>query len=120
VDGTAPKVTQALVAKQKLAAILRLGVKIRFHCSEACTVRDTLTLSAGQARRLHVGRKIVRLGAGSKRIANTGTLVVSVKLTATGKRLVRRFRTLPLTSTATVTDAHRNTRRSVKVFTLRR
>jgi hypothetical protein len=108
------------VARQTLKTILSSGLKLRFSCSEACTVRDTLKLSAAQAKKLKLGKKVIVLGSGVKVLARKGTIVVPVKLNSRGKRLVRSHKTLPLTSSARVSDRNGNKRTSTRVFTLRR
>jgi hypothetical protein len=89
-------------------------------CDEACTVRETLKLSAAQARKLKLGKRVIVLGAGVQVLARKGSVVVPVKLTARGRSVVRSRRSVPLTSSATVSDANGNTRTSTRVFTLRR
>jgi hypothetical protein len=119
-DRTAPVVSQNTVAKQSLRTILASGVKVWFSCSEACTVRETLKLSAAQAKKLKLGKRAIVLGSGVQVLASKGSVVVPVKLTARGRSLVRSHRSLPLTSSASVSDANGNTRTSTRVFTLRR
>ena len=111
--------SQKAVANQSLKTILSSGLKLWFSCSEACTVRETLKLSAAQARKLKLGRKVIVLGSGVQVLAKKGSVVVTVKLTARGKSLVRSHRSLPLTSSATVSDTNGNMRTSTRVFTLR-
>ncbi len=111
--------TQSVSANQTLKTILSSGLKLWFSCSEACTVRETLKLSAAQARKLKLGRKAIVLGAGVEVLAKKGSTVVPVRLTVRGKRLVRGHRSLAVTSSATVLDTNGNTRTSTRVFTLR-
>ena len=65
-------------------------------------------------------KKVVKLGSASKKLSKAGTVTISVKLTATGKKLVKRFKKLPMTSTVVAKDTHNNKKTTVKVFTLRR
>jgi hypothetical protein len=83
-------------------------------------VRETLKLSAAQAKKLKLGKRAIVLGTGVQVLAKQGAVVVPVRLTARGRSLVRSHRSLPLTSTASVSDPNGNTRTSTRVFILRR
>lgn len=105
VDTTAPTVT-AKIAKQKLKTVLSRGLKITAGCSEACTVKASLRL-----KNREVAKRSAKLTGKAKSLA--------LKLTATGKKALKKARGGKLTLRLTVTDAAGNTRTTTRTITVR-
>jgi hypothetical protein len=81
------------------AALVQRGLALRLRCSEACTVRVALKLKG----RVLTARKRVSLGR-----ATTRRLVL--RLTASGRRLLRQRRTSTPVLTARAADRTGNSR----------
>lgn len=98
------------------AAARRRSVRVRVSCPAACAGRLTLR-TAGKVR-LRGKRRIATLGRATFVLPAGGRRAVSVRLTRTGRRLVRRSRTLKVEATAVSSTAPRRT--AVRRLTLRR
>jgi hypothetical protein len=98
---TGPLVKAKLVAKQRLATILRKGLRVRVTCSVACALAARVDLSRAAARKLGIKTKTRSIKVASGRATTAGTLVVKFSA-STAKALRHRQKfTLPLTIRAT-------------------
>ncbi|MDP8908337.1 MAG: serine protease [Chloroflexota bacterium] len=82
-------------------------ISFRVRCFSACSVRATLRLT-GRTRGAR-GTTRTKLGSGQARTAQAATVRVTVKLTRSGLRRLRRVRRGSLELRATVTEAGRST-----------
>jgi hypothetical protein len=98
------------------ATARRRSVRVRVSCPAACAGRLTLR-TAGKVR-LRGKRRIATLGRATFVLPAGGRRTVSVRLARTGRRLVRRNRTLKVKATAVSSTAPRRT--AVRRLTLRR
>ena len=75
----------------KLATLRTSGVRVRFECARACTIRGRLTLGPVAARRFGLGRtgRSVTIGTGTKRLTKAGGGTLTLKLTSRAKRALR-------------------------------
>ncbi|RKS77452.1 fungalysin/thermolysin propeptide [Motilibacter peucedani] len=119
-DRVPPKAVQLLVAKQTLKTLLAKGLKTTVSCNEACRVTDTVTISAKTAKSLGLGRKAVVIGTGKATLTRKGRVVMTVKLTAAGKKAVRKVKTLPMVSTVVARDKAGNAKKTVVTLKLTR
>jgi Ca2+-binding RTX toxin-like protein len=83
--------TVASTAKRK--SLLARGLRLQLPCAGACKVSAKLTLK-GKA-----------VGSGSRTLISAGTAKLTVKLSAAGKRKLRKLRKASLRLTVTVKDA---------------
>jgi hypothetical protein len=104
-DRTAPRLTLT-VPRARLAAALRVGMRVRIRATEAGRARVT-----GSA-----GGRVVAAGAAALRRAGTAT--VTARFTAAARRRLRHAHRLRLTLRATVTDAAGNAGRATATLTL--
>jgi hypothetical protein len=73
------------------ASLRRSGLLVRATCSEACTVVARLSVTAGAASRLHLGRGRAVLGSAKVAIGGAGTKALRIRLTdRVRKRLKKR------------------------------
>jgi plastocyanin len=103
-DDTAPKVT---VTKLTLSGLRRHAAVIRLRVSEAARASATLTV-----RRATVAR-------GAKTYTSAGTRALTLKLTTTGRRLLRRTPRVSGVLRLTVRDAAGNTTKLARAVRLR-
>jgi subtilisin family serine protease len=99
---------------------LRLGVRVRTRCSEACVLRHDLVLGTRAARRLGVPRTSKRIvGRVRARLGRAGTVTVRLKLKASARRRLRRTHTLRLKLRTLAVDRAGNARvirRSIRLY----
>jgi hypothetical protein len=102
-DRTAPKLRLSVPAKQKLAVVLKRGLKLRVGCDEACRSQVTLRLDgkAAKAHRLTKRRVVTTVATGNT--AKAG--IVTVKFTARARKALKRVKRLKLTVNAQAFDA---------------
>jgi subtilisin family serine protease len=116
VDKQPPSVKVALRGR----LVLKRGVRVRTLCSEACSIRHTLVLSARSARRLGIrGAATLVVGKATGRMSRAGSVTVRLRLTASARRRLRRARHLRLALRTRAVDRAGNVRsvkRSVKLF----
>ncbi|HEX7168119.1 MAG TPA: hypothetical protein VF230_14165, partial [Acidimicrobiales bacterium] len=107
-DVAAPQLSLA-IPQQRLASVLRRGLKVRIGCSEPCRLQARLNATAALTRRLKLPRAKL-LGATTARLGTPGTRQINVKLTAQARRALRQVRTASLKLTVVATDAAGNDR----------
>ena len=75
----------------KLTTLRTSGVRVRFECARACTIRGRLTLGPAAARRFGLGRtgRSVTIGSATRRLTRAGRATLTLKLTARAKRALR-------------------------------
>jgi hypothetical protein len=107
-DTTAPSLTSAAAKAPKLAAVIAKGLKIKASCSEACTLKLTLTVAAGSARKLGLGKKKATIGSGEGSLKAAGSTRATVKLTSKAKRKLKGARSVKATLTTSAKDGAGN------------
>jgi hypothetical protein len=116
-DVTAPVLHLALPGGQRLRSALKHGLKLRFRCSEACTLSASLSLARRTAHRLHLSRTAAK---------RTSQLAANVRrtLTLSFSRRVRKklagARRVMLALKVSVVDGGGNPRRATRHILLRR
>ena len=75
----------------RLATLRTSGVRVRFECERACTIRGRLTLGPVAARRFGLGRtgRSVTIATSTKRLTQAGRGTLTLKLTSRAKRALR-------------------------------
>ena len=115
-DRRAPSV----VVVQRGRLRLRLGVRVRTRCSEACSLRHELVLGTRTARRLGIRWASTRVvGRVRGRLGRAGAVTVRLKLTATARRRLKGAKRLRLTLRTRAVDRAGNSRvvrRSIRLF----
>ncbi len=115
-DRRAPSV----VVVQRGRLRLRLGVRVRTRCSEACSLRHELVLGTRSARRLGIRWASTRVvGRVRGRLGRAGAVTVRLKLTATARRRLKGAKGLRLTLRTRAVDRAGNSRvvhRSIRLF----
>jgi hypothetical protein len=83
--------TVAVPERVKLSTLRGKSLRVRFECERACTISGRLTLDTRSARRFGLGngRKAVTIGRGSSSLAEAGSRMLTVTLTAKAKRALR-------------------------------
>jgi hypothetical protein len=85
------------------------------------TVKFALTVPASVARQFHAAKaKTVVIATGSKKLSVPGTATFRVRLTAKGKKLLKRAKKLKITVRGTFTPAGAGAMTSTRTFTLKR
>ena len=102
----------------KIRSVIKSGLGSTVGCNQACSIRLTLTVSAGDAKRLHLrtfGRRPVTIASGRASLTSAGTRVVVLRLSAGAARGLSKLRSL----TATLQGSFTATapRRSVSIST---
>ena len=77
--------------KMTLLTLRTKGVRVRFACERACTMRGRLSLGPVSARRFGLGRRdtSVTIGSAAKRLTAAGSSTLTLKLTSRAKRALR-------------------------------
>jgi hypothetical protein len=124
VDRTAPKLGLALVAGQRLKAVLAKGLKLRVSCDESCSLTVTARLDAKTARRVkllsrHSRAKSVTVARGSLS-RRGGRRSATLRLTATARKRLARTRSVKLSIGVTARDASGNARTRTVAVTVKR
>jgi hypothetical protein len=75
----------------KLVTLRTTGVRVRYSCERACTIRGRLSLGPVSARRFGLSRRSasVTIGSATSRLLQAGTGRLTVKLTARAKAALR-------------------------------
>jgi hypothetical protein len=93
------------VKRQKLAAVLKSGLKIEASCSEACTGAATLNLDSKLAKKLRLKAK---LGTAKVVLAAAGRRVVVVRLSKAARAALKRSKRATFQVSASAADAAGN------------
>ncbi|WP_205697344.1 MXAN_6640 family putative metalloprotease [Conexibacter sp. SYSU D00693] len=115
-DRRAPTVTIRL-GRQRLATVLRRGLRVPVGCDEACTISATTRLETKAGKRLRLRSTV---GRATGRLSRAGTKVVVLKLSKAARTKLRRQRSVKLVLTVSVRDGSSNSRRLVRSATLKR
>jgi hypothetical protein len=99
----------------KLRAVLAKGLRVSTGCGQSCSLTVKLTLSAGDAKRLHLGRTIATV----RRSAGTTRLSLRLRVSRNAARALARVRKIGVTVTAAAVAGTR-TRSVSKKITLTR
>jgi hypothetical protein len=101
----------ALTAPATVPGSLRSrGILLHAACSESCTVRARLSVAAGEASRLHLGKGRAVLGSVEKRISAGGARAVRVRLTHRVRKRLKGKRPPAVTLHVVATDRAGNRR----------
>jgi YD repeat-containing protein len=105
---------------QRLRTVLRSGLAV--GCGSDRPMRCTLTadLAAREARRLGLRRRAVRLGVLSLTLTRAGTRTARLRLTAAGRRALRRARRVTIVVDGRATDGHQLNVALSRAFLIRR
>ena len=89
----------------KLATLRTTGVRVRFGCASACTIRSRLSLGPLSARRVGLGngRSSVTIGSGTRRLTAPGSATLTLKLTKRAKLALRNRSRVTLSVVTTLT-----------------
>jgi uncharacterized delta-60 repeat protein len=80
-----------------LSAVEQQGLPISASCTQACTVRDQLVISAATARQLGLGTHKLVIGTGARRLARGASGVLVLHLKPTEEPLLAGLRNLQVT-----------------------
>lgn len=107
VADTTPPVCSARVPRQKLAKVLKKGLRVTVACNEAATANLSLFVSS---KALKVGRaaRTVRVGKATKRLAQPGKATVVIKLTKKAKKALKSARKVKFTLRMAAVDTAGN------------
>jgi secreted trypsin-like serine protease len=106
----------------KVSSLLDRRMTVRLECSEACTVDSTLSLDAKTSRKLHLTRRLrsVRIATGDGERLAAGPLRVTLRLSTSTVKRLRKARSGTITLGATAADDHDNRQRLSAKIRLRR
>jgi hypothetical protein len=98
----------------KLVTLRTAGVRVRFQCRSACTVRGRLSLGPISARRVRLGtgRRSVTIASGTRRLTAAGSATLTLKLTKRAKLALRNSSRTTISVITTLTAG--NTKLPVK------
>jgi hypothetical protein len=117
VDRTPPSLSVSVAARQKLARVLRYGIRANVRADEPARVQIELALTARLARRLAlpvvVGRSVTSL---PPRVTRT----IATTLSRNARRKLARLRTFRLILRATATDKAGNAAREARTIVVSR
>lgn len=89
----APSITDSVAVTPtiRLLTLRTTGVRVRFACERACTLRARMALGPVNARRfgLGSGRRSVTIGSATKRLTRAGRGTLTLKLTRRAKAALR-------------------------------
>jgi hypothetical protein len=116
-DRTPPALVLTAARTQKIAGVRRKGIAAAATSSERCLLQVDATLSARDARRLKLPRRIARAAA----VAPAARLAVRLELTAKAASRLKRVKRQAISLSATCEDAAGNrSAPAVARFTLKR
>ncbi len=83
----------------KLLTLRTKGLRVRYECERACTIRGRLALGPISARRFGLTRRnvSVTIGSATARLARSGTGTLTLKLTKRAKLALRNRERVTLT-----------------------
>ncbi|MEA2324725.1 MAG: serine protease [Solirubrobacteraceae bacterium] len=116
VDRIAPRLTITFSSRVALRTALAGRLRVRATTSERGAIRLTLRVDARTARRLRIATTI---GSGTATLTRAGTASVTVRLTSTAKRALKRSRNVKVTLAGTATDLAGNRSAASGRLTLR-
>lgn len=110
-------ITTVVVLAQRLATVLRRGLRITAQVNEAATILARVILSRRAAKSLGLPRVIAR---GSARLREAGSATFRARFTRKAKRRLRRARRVRATLNITATDTAGNKTTLKRPLTLKR
>ncbi len=121
-DLRAPGLTLSITRGQRLAAVLRGGLRVSIRCTEDCYAASELVVGRTAARRLRIAGSgaTVRVGRGASRLAASRAATVRLRLTANARRRLARSRSVELWVRTRATDASGNGRSVARRVLIRR
>jgi subtilisin family serine protease len=111
-DRTPPGIVVHLVPRQRLRTLLRRGIRASVRCSEGCSVRALALVGRAIGRRGAV--HTIALGGRDATALSSGTRRLSIRLTWSAKRYLKRARRPALQLRITARDAAGNTRATAR------
>jgi hypothetical protein len=89
----------------KLVTLRTQGVRVRYQCERACSIRGRLSLGPVSARRFGLSRRSVSvtIGSGTGRLLRSGTGTLTMKLTKRAKLALRNRDRVTLSVITTLT-----------------
>jgi hypothetical protein len=111
-DTAAPTVALGAATRQKLATVLRRGIRISVLCSEACSAASSVVIPSSDAIKLRISKSAITAGR-SNLALGSGRRYVVIKLTSSIRKRLARARSVLVQVRVTATDAAGN-RRTVK------
>lgn len=78
-------------SRMKLVTLRTRGVRVRYQCERACTIRGRLSLGPVSAQRFGLGRRrtSVTIGSATARLLQSGTGTLTLKLSESAKLALR-------------------------------
>jgi hypothetical protein len=116
-DVTAPVLHLALPGGQRLRGALKRGLKLRFRCSEACSLSASLGIARKTAKRLHLKRTVASKGS---QLAPETRKTLTLKFSKRTRTKLAGARHVTLKLSVTVVDASGNPRNATRSILLRR
>jgi len=120
-DSAPPLASLLLGARQYISLVRRRGLRPRVTCPEACTANAVLSLTPRNAKRTRMGSgtRTVRIGRGGKHLPSPTSTTLTVRLTSSAARALRRL-TRPIRASLAVdfvdaTGNRRTLRRAVSL-----
>ena len=118
-DRQAPRVTLPALKRAQRLAEIEDGLVLRMSCSEACTVKASLTVDKALAKRLKL-RGTTTVARGSAALEAAATTYAFVRFDRRVRARLFKLKRAAVTLQVEVTDPAGNVRRSSEKLTLRR
>lgn len=110
-----------LAGSYRTSIVARRGLVLEVRCNQACSLKGSLVISAGAARRLHLGRHMLTIAGGSTRLRRGGTARLRINFSQAAKRTLGHQRTVSSTLRIVATPiARRDVVRLSKRLALKR
>jgi hypothetical protein len=117
---TTPPTSTIVVPKQKLANVLKKGLKFTLSCNEPCTLTAVLKASYSAPKRSGKAAKTLTIATKRVTITKAGKVTVTFKFNKKAKKALAKIKKVKFTLTVTAKDGAGNTKRYTKSATLKR
>jgi hypothetical protein len=114
-----PPTLGLVIAKTKLATLLKKGLPVTVSSSEPCTFSIALVIDSTTAKKLHLSR-VVTVGRASGALTTAGKQKVVVKLTKKAKKALKKATSVAITVKTTAKDTAGNSAAKSKKVTIKR
>ena len=115
-----PPATHLFGVRRSLALALRRGLRVRFGCSEACTVAASAGVDRRTGRRVGLSGRGRTIGRGFSAVTKAGSKKFTIKLSRRARRKLAKVRRVRVNLRFKVRDAAGNRRTVNHKITLRR
>ncbi len=115
-----PPATHLFPVQRSLALALRRGLRVRFGCSEACTVAASAGVDRRTGRRVGLSGRGRTIGRGFSAMTKAGSKKFTIKLSRRARRKLAKVRRVRVNLRFKVRDAAGNRRTVNHKITLRR